>query len=123
MEEKKDKKHVLKVGKKSKFYTDVTHDLLRKTFHVISRGEIPSDTEDLTFGKSGRRPEAALITKIACATLITCRINEHASRCKDSNINTKEFLNNGQLLLEPTFNAFINLNLHTYSSNQKKTTK
>jgi hypothetical protein len=123
MEEKEKKEQLLQIDEKSTFYTDTTRDLLRKTFHVIIRGEIPSDTEDLTFGKSGRRPEAALTTKIACPALITCRMNEHVLDCADSNRLTEKFLNNGQLLTESTFNVFVDLSLEKYSSNQKKITK
>lgn len=98
-------------------YTETTKDIIRKTFHVLERGIIPSDDDDLTPSKSGRKPEVILTNKVMCTTLINCRMKECFGECKDSRFYKKKLSKNGQLLLINQFNNFVDLNLKKHINN------
>lgn len=80
------------------FYTKATKTVLQKTFHVLERGEIPEDMEDLTPSSAGRKPNSPLYTKKMCIDLIQNRMSEYVTPCFESKHHASLFLEHGTLL-------------------------
>lgn len=85
------------------FYTKATKTVLQKTFHVLERGEIPEDMEDLTPSSAGRKPNSPLYTKKMCIDLIQNRMSEYVTPCFESKHHASLFLEHGTLLTNKKF--------------------
>jgi hypothetical protein len=113
MEEKKDRANVfvININKESQLYTDATEEILKKIFHVLNVGTIPTDITDLTPGRAGRSPGHPLIKRTECSDLIISRMAEHFQTCKDSHTLTMQSLRNGKILHDEKFTTFVNRRL------------